>query len=274
MYEGLDNSDTYYLSKFIEEKKAMSLSDIQVVLSGLNRCWVELWVICAVDTLSKEILLYSDGHRSLVVNTNADESIMHSFSSLTDSWSDEFSFSGFAILDFDWNISTIDYLYKNKKKIPKTSSVVVTHKQYKKSSIPYSSYEEEEYYNWYTSTNKTSTAEIEEYIDPATIVSSHILTTLSDEFYCLESEMSTMRSKWATNTVIYYSNITDITNLANRISKEMFIIVDKYYEDCANSWRHEFDEFDELYEYIESERLGIMEIVLEYNNNFEYEESI
>lgn len=267
------HSDTYYLSKFVEEKKCDSLDSIADILGKLIRSSVNIWVVCVVDTQNDTILLVSDGCRSLYIDTNIDETIMNSFSSLDDSGRDEYFFKGYVLLDFNGNISKIQYDYINK--------IVIKPIKYTQPALPYASgYSSlDEADDDYFPKKKEEKDDILtvlgdsinwkdnlDWIDPALVIDSADLTAYLAEFWELETDLTERKASWFWQWWVWDSTIKALCTTANLIYIEMNDLVDTHYALYTQT------EVEGLYEYVEHETMGIMDIVLEYSPNFEFED--
>lgn len=266
------NSDTYYLSKFIEEKGCWSLDSIKEILSSLIKTWVKLGVVVVVDTSTDEILMLSDGWRSLYIDINHDETIINSFSSLTEDWDDSYSFRWFIILDFNWNIQSIDYEYLNKMYV-KPVTVPATSYHWTQPSLPYADQywyidEEEEYYkkkdqklllaSWDDFSSEV------DYIDPAIIIDSKELKRLLSNFWETESTLNQLKLSGTTSWTQWDLWVYELSDICNNIHTEMEELADDFYATYTTP------NSDYIYEYVDAEKVALMEMVMEYNQNFEY----
>lgn len=207
------------------------------------------------------------------------ETSVNSFSSLDEDGRDDYFFKGFILLDFEWNIFNIKYEYINKV----TAKVVVTHKTYPQSSIPYADdYESlDDYYsskkkdkslmlsnlgeseNWKDWIEESQTID---WIDPALIIDSKDLQDYMNQFWETESDLAQRKNTWFGHGGVWDTLVSRLCTTANLISMEMYELVDDFY----NTYPQSDGEY--LWEYIEWERMNLMETVMEYNENFEYDE--
>ena len=275
------HSDTYYLSKFIEEKGCNSLNDIAELLGKLIRSWVNLGVICVVDTSNDTILLLSDGCRSLHIDIDESETIINWFSSLTDKWDDDYFFKWFILLDFQWNIFNIKYEYLNKV-VVKTRAVSTYAHDYQQ-GIPYANgYDPVDEYssvkkkeesilqtlwdsiNW--KDEEKETWDWIDWIDPVLIVDSTDLQAYMKDFWETESDLAQRKNTWFGQGWVWDTLVSKLCTTANLISMEMYALVEDFYD------TYQTQDIEYLWEYIEWERMNLMETVLEYEENFEYDE--
>lgn len=270
------HSDTYYLSKFLEEKGCKSLNDIADTLGKLVRSWVNLGVICVVDTTNDTILLLSDGCRSLHVELDMTETIVEWFSSLTDKWEDDYFFKWFILFDFQWNIYNIKYEYLNKV-IVKTQKPLypVTWAYWdwysnfddyypdkkKVENMTLSNFWESKKWNDITEGNKEV-----DWIDPALIIDSEDLTQYMNTFWETESDLSERRLAWIWQGQVYDLLIKRLATTANLIRLEMNELANEFYSIYPET------RADGIWEYVEAESMNVMNTVLEYNDNFEFED--
>lgn len=274
------HSDTYYLSKFLEEKGCKSLNDVADVLGKLIRSGVNLGVICVVDTTNDTILVLSDGCRSLYVDLDMNETTVNSFSSLTEEGRDDYFFKWFILLDFQWNIYNIKYEYINKVTVKEKYKTTT----YTQPSIPYANEYEgmDDYYsskkkekslvlsslgdslNWQDEEMKES--ETIDWIDPALVIDSKDLQDYMTQFWETESDLAQRKNTGFGQGWVWDTLVSRLCTTANLISMEMYELVDDFY----NTYPSSDNEY--LWEYIETERCNLMSTVLEYNDNFEYDE--
>lgn len=279
------HSDTYYLSKFLEEKGCESLNDIADLLGKLVRSWVNLGVICVVDTSNDTILVLSDGCRSLYIDMDVAETKVDSFSSLTDKGDDEYFFKWFMLLDFEWNILHTKYEYINKFTTKTKYPITTTHNS--STWISYASEEDitelDRYYsnkkkedenltifptlgesvNWRDWAEESATID---WIDPVLIVDSTDLQNYMTDFWETESDLAQRKNTWFGQGWVWDTLVSKLCTCANLISMEMNALVDDFYDTYPSK------DMEYLYEYIEWERMNLMETVLEYEENFEYDE--
>ncbi len=272
------HSDTYYLSKFLEEKGCKSLNDVADVLGKLVRSGVNLGVICVVDTTNDTILVLSDGCRSLYVDLDMSETTVNSFSSLTDYGRDDYFFKWFIVLDFQGNIYNIKYDYINKVTV-KDKFKLTTHSQ---SPIPYANEYEgmDEYYsskkkeknlalsnlgdslNWQDWVEESTTID---WIDPVLVIDSKDLQDYMNQFWETESDLSERKNTWFGQGGVWDTLVSRLCTTANLIAMEMNDLLDDF------QYLYPSSDIEYLSEYIETERSNMMTTVLDYNDNFEYD---
>lgn len=258
------HSDTYYLSKFIEEKWGDSLESITWILSKLIRTWTSLWVICVVDTSNSTILVLSDGCRSLYIDRDIAESKVYSFSSLTEIGEDDRFFKWYIVLDFYGNILDIKYEYINKVH-SKALIPLATNK--------YSAWDSEDEYYYSEGKKKDQLllsdlwkdSEDINWIDPALLIDSKELNSYLAEFWDTEKELADKKANWMGQWWVWESMIDSLCYTANLVYMEMNDLVEDFFQSYPNS------DAEYLYDYIEHEGMGLMEICLEYSPNFEYD---
>lgn len=274
------HSDTYYLSKFLEEKGCKSLNDIADVLGKLIRSGVNLGVICVVDTTNDTILLLSDGCRSLYIDLDMNETTVNSFSSLTEEGRDDYFFKWFILLDFQWNIYNIKYEYINKVTVKEKHRTTT----YAQSSIPYAN-EYEGIDDYYTSKKKEKSlalsslgdslnwqdgglkeSETIDWVDPALVIDSKDLQDYMTQFWETESDLAQRKNTWFWQWWVWDNLVSRLCTTANLISTEMYELAEDFY----NTYPSTDNEY--LWEYVETERFNLMSTVLEYNDNFEYDD--
>ena len=291
------HSDTYYLTKFIEEKKCDSLESIKDTLWGLIKAGVELGVICVIDTKENNFLLLSDGKRSLYIDANIDDSYVREFSSLTEDGSDKYSFRWYMILDFNWTIHSIEYSYINKEEEKKSTQVCTTYS----AGSPYSSsyyYDEDRYSSYYKKketkedeSEQLALAQIEgifswditeetelwewtppmNYVDPSMIIDSADLNDYLSQFFEIEKDLCDRRDSWMGQWAVYANLIAQLKELANLIAIEMDELLDDFIVTYCNDWGG--SDVDSYYEYVDSEKMQIMDMVFQFDENFEFEDN-
>lgn len=107
----IDKTDTFFLSKFISR-----FATLTEVAEGLDTLGMQLWVIAVVDKTTKNILFYSDGARSFYWELDWEEKIVY-WSSLNKYGSDEYSFNGYIIANFQGKILKRETYSFNFKKL-------------------------------------------------------------------------------------------------------------------------------------------------------------
>ena len=185
------------------------------------------------------------------------ETTVNSFSSLTEEGRDDYFFKWFILLDFQGNIYNIKYEYINKVTVKEKYKSTT----YAQSSIPYANEYEgmDDYYsskkkekslvlsslgdslNWQDEELKES--ETIDWIDPALVIDSKDLQDYMNQFWETESDLAQRKNTW---------------------------FGQGWVDDFYNTYPSSDNEY--LWEYIETERCNLMSTVLEYNDNFEYDE--
>lgn len=234
--------------------------------------------------------MISDWARSLFINTDDNFQYIKYFSSITEEGDDKYSFKGYAIIDFDWRVHSQEYTYINKITLPKAPYV----------ASPYAHYWEtdEEIESHYTKSYTTiedwreknppiigkksqppillgnsSTWEDDKEIefgtslDPAEILTSPKFESLLENFFDTVQDLDERRKWGLTEWQVYKNLVKKIEWLAQSCGVELDSILDIYQMEYDYT-QGSFDEFEEWYEYVEWEKMNLMETVMEYSHNF------
>jgi len=110
-----DKPDTFYLCRFIEQRNANSFEKMLVVFDELINKKISIGVVAIYDCKTDTFLIVSDGDRSMYIGIDVvTKNKIDYLSSISNSWSDEYSFRGWMVCDMQWNIKKRNFEYLNK----------------------------------------------------------------------------------------------------------------------------------------------------------------